>query len=463
MATSIPHCYFHNTSSILKPHLVLEATRTNPPLKIPELPRIPRLIPSLKYVCKQGGLREAFQSFSGFFTQHNPLISIPEEAYAPVLELCASNEALSQGQQCGSIVNAEKLFVKMPQRTIFTWNAMIGAYVSNGEPLELGEIAANKLLELDPDNPGNYVLISNVFAASRRWKDVKGVRLRMKGSGLKKNPGCSWIEIGNKVHTFMARDKSHPESNEIYRKLAEITRKLEREGGYVAQTRFVLHNADEKHKVEMLYGHSERLAIAYGVLKIPKGTPIRITKNLRVCGDCHSFCKLVSKLLERELVIRDANRFHHFEEVRLRMKGSGLKKNPKCSWIEIGNKVHTSMARDKYLPESNEIYRKLAEIIRNLEREGGYEAQTRFVLHNADKKEKIEMLYGHSERLAIAYGVLKIPKGTPIRITKNLRVCGDCHSFCKLVSKLLERELVVRDVNRFHHFEGGLCSCGDFW
>ncbi|CAK9136170.1 unnamed protein product, partial [Ilex paraguariensis] len=181
---------------------------------------------------------------------------------------------------------------------------------------ELGEFAIQKLLELDPENPGNYVLVSNVFAATGRWEDVEEVRTRMKGKGLRKDPACSWIEVGDKIHTFIARDRSHPQCDEIYKKLVQITEQLEREGGYVAQTKYVLHNVAEKEKVKMLYGHSERLAIAYGLLATSEGTPIRITKNLRVCGDCHTFSKLVSKFFEREIIVRDANRFHHFRSGR---------------------------------------------------------------------------------------------------------------------------------------------------
>jgi hypothetical protein len=84
-------------------------------------------------------------------------------------------------------------------------------------------------------------------------------------------------------------------------------------------------------------------------------------------------------------------------------------------------------------------------------------------LHNVGEEEKVQMLYGHSERLAITYGLLSTPGGTPVRIAKNLRVCGDCHTFCELVSKFFGRELIVRDANRFHHFEDGICSCGEFW
>lgn len=195
--------------------------------------------------------------------------------------------------------------------TAAVWCALLGACLIHFNK-ELGEFAAKKLLELDPWNPGNYVLVSNLYAATGRWEDVEEVRMRMKEKGIKKDPACSWIEVENKVHTFVARDKSHPESNKIYQKIAHITEILEREGGYVAQTKFVLHNVHEEERIKMLYGHSERLAIAYGLLTTPRGTPIRITKNLRVCDDCHTFSKLVSEFFEREIIVRDANRFHHF-------------------------------------------------------------------------------------------------------------------------------------------------------
>ncbi|KAG6403012.1 hypothetical protein SASPL_135227 [Salvia splendens] len=89
--------------------------------------------------------------------------------------------------------------------------------------------------------------------------------------------------------------------------------------------------------------------------------------------------------------------------------------------------------------------------------------QTSYVLHDVEEVEKVRMLHGHSKRLALAYGLLTTPHRTPLRITKNLRVCGDCHTFTKLVSKHFQREIVVRDANRFHHFKDGSCSCKDFW
>ncbi|XP_031112155.1 pentatricopeptide repeat-containing protein DWY1, chloroplastic-like [Ipomoea triloba] len=84
------------------------------------------------------------------------------------------------------------------------------------------------------------------------------------------------------------------------------------EGGYVAQTKYVLQNVEQDEKVKLLNGHSERLAMSYVLLVTNDTTPICIMKNLRVCSDCHTFIKLASELLEREIIVRDAKRFHHF-------------------------------------------------------------------------------------------------------------------------------------------------------
>ncbi|XP_015891506.3 pentatricopeptide repeat-containing protein At3g63370, chloroplastic [Ziziphus jujuba] len=268
-----------------------------------------RLVPdritflALLYACSHSGLVDDGKRYFDIMEKEYQLEPLPEH-YACLVDLLGRANRLEEAYQFVSSMNGEA--------TAEVWCALLGAcQVHNNK--ELGEIAARKLLDLDPQNPGNHVLVSNFFATSGRWKDVQEVRKRMKGSGLKKNPGCSWIEVGNKVHAFMSRDKSHPQSEEIYMKLAQITEILEREAGYVAQVKLVLHNIEEEEKVEMLYGHSERLAIAYGLLETPGRTSIRITKNLRVCSDCHTFSKLVSKVFERELVMRDANRFHHFK------------------------------------------------------------------------------------------------------------------------------------------------------
>nr|TKW04893.1 hypothetical protein SEVIR_7G140400v2 [Setaria viridis] len=225
-----------------------------------------------------------------------------QEHYACVVDILGRS---------GRTEEAFMFIESMPVKpTSVVWCALLGACRVHKNH-DLAVVAANKLLELEPDNPGNYILVSNVFAALGKWNDVKEVRARMEELGLRKDPACSWIEIGNNVRTFTARDHSHRDSEAIHLKLAEITEKLRKEG-YTEDTSFVLHDVNEEEKIGMLHKHSERLAIAFGLMSTHSGTPLRIAKNLRVCGDCHEFTKLVSKLFERDIVVRDANRFHHF-------------------------------------------------------------------------------------------------------------------------------------------------------
>ncbi|XP_010279265.1 PREDICTED: pentatricopeptide repeat-containing protein At3g63370, chloroplastic [Nelumbo nucifera] len=257
---------------------------------------------ALLYACSHSGLIDEGRRYLELMKNEYQLEPWPEH-YACLVDLLGRANRLDE---------AYKFVKSMPiAPTAVVWCALLGACRVHSNN-ELGEIAAHKLLELDPENPGNYVLVSNVFASMGKWKDVDEVRMRMKGMGLKKNPACTWIEVGNKVHAFTARDRCHPQTQEIYLKLDQMTEILESEGGYVADTKFVLQNVQEEEKLKMLHGHSERLAIAFGLIGTSEGTPIRITKNLRICGDCHVFTKMVSKFFKREIIMRDANRFHHF-------------------------------------------------------------------------------------------------------------------------------------------------------
>nr|GMD48810.1 pentatricopeptide repeat-containing protein At2g27610-like [Ipomoea batatas] len=139
-----------------------------------------------------------------------------------------------------------------------------------------------------------------------------------------------------------------------------------------------------------------------------------------------------------------------------------LQPHDSAAWIEIKNQTHTFTAGDISHPLSNNIYMKLEELSFRL-RESGYQPDTTYVLHDVEDEHKEAILSQHSERLAIAFGLIATSPGVPIQIVKNLRVCGDCHTVIKIISKIEGRDIVVRDSNRFHHFKQGLCSCGDYW
>jgi len=192
-----------------------------------------------------------------------------------------------------------------------TWGALLGACRTYGN-VELGELAAKELMKLKPLEASTYSLLSNIYAAARRWEEVSLVRTMMQERGIRKEPGRNWIAVDNKIHEFVVRDTSHPEE-EIFAELSRLTEKIKAEG-YLPDTQLVLRNIDEKDKEFALCSHSEKLAIAYGHICVPSSKIIRVYKNLRVCSDCHTATKLISKVTRKEIVVRDANRFHHFKD-----------------------------------------------------------------------------------------------------------------------------------------------------
>lgn len=192
------------------------------------------------------------------------------------------------------------------------WGALLGACRVHLN-MEVGLIAADNLFKLVPEQAAYYVLLSNIYARAGRWEDITAVRNLMVSKGIKKSPGCSNVEIGNQVHTFHVGDWSHPQSKKIYMELSVLMGRI-KELGYVAETEATLHDVEEEDRESHLSVHSEKLAIAFAMINTRPGTTIRITMNLRTCGDCHHALKLISSISKREIILRDTNRFHHFKD-----------------------------------------------------------------------------------------------------------------------------------------------------
>ncbi|XP_054809726.1 putative pentatricopeptide repeat-containing protein At3g23330 isoform X1 [Prosopis cineraria] len=200
--------------------------------------------------------------------------------------------------------------MKAPPPTGSVWSTLLAACRVH-KNVELAEKVVDKILIIDPENMGAYILMSNIYSASHRWKDAAKLRIQMRKRGMKKTPACSWIEVRNDVHCFMAGDESHPDYDKINEALNVLLEQMEKEG-YVADTDQVLHDVEEDQKRFLLHTHSERLAIAYGIISTPAGTTIRVIKNIRVCVDCHTAIKFIAKIVGREIIVRDNSRFHHF-------------------------------------------------------------------------------------------------------------------------------------------------------
>eukprot|EP01018_Ginkgo_biloba_P030410 Gb_26158 [translate_table: standard] len=253
--------------------------------------------------CSHAGfVKEGWQYFDSMSRDYQ--IAPRMEHYACMVDLLG---------RAGHLDEAQYFINNMPlEPSADVWGALLGACRIHGN-IVVGEHAAEHLFELEPQNTGYYILLSNIYAEAGRWDDVAKVRTMLRGRGLKKTPGCSWIVVDNTVHEFLVGDMSHPQSGKIYAFLETLVKQM-KEAGYVPDTRFVLHDMSEEEKEYSLCGHSEKLAIAFGIINTCPGTPIRITKNLRVCGDCHSATKFISKIVEQEIIVRDVSRFHHFKD-----------------------------------------------------------------------------------------------------------------------------------------------------
>ncbi|KAK8964361.1 Pentatricopeptide repeat-containing protein [Platanthera guangdongensis] len=212
--------------------------------------------------------------------------------------------------RAGRLNEAEELIRSMPiQPDSVVWRALLGACRIH-KNVEIGRRTAEKLIHLDPTDCGNYILLSNLYSSTGMWDEAHEIRRCMRERGVSKQPGCSWIQIKNKMHCFITGDRNHDQMKDIYEGLKDLHDRI-RGAGYVPDTSFDLHDVEEEQKESSLLYHSEKLAVVYALLRTTKEAPIRIMKNMRICGDCHSFVKIVSKISGREIDIRDGNRFHH--------------------------------------------------------------------------------------------------------------------------------------------------------
>ncbi|KAK0605154.1 hypothetical protein LWI29_023419 [Acer saccharum] len=252
--------------------------------------------------CSHSGLVEDGRMF---FNQMEPVYGVVPgvKHYACMVDILG---------RAGLLEEAVEFVEKMPiTPSASVWGALLGACKIH-ENVELAEQACSRLLELEPENDGALVLLSNIYAKRGKWDNVSELRKRMRVFGLQKDRGWSSMEVNGTLHKFLAADNSHLLSKEIYSKLDEIVAKL-KSSGHVTNKSLLLQLVDEEDmKEQALNLHSEKLAIAFGLISTSPSQPIQIVKNLRVCGDCHTVAKLISQLYNREILLRD------------RLKGSNI-------------------------------------------------------------------------------------------------------------------------------------------
>ncbi|KAL6141165.1 hypothetical protein ACLB2K_059455 [Fragaria x ananassa] len=262
---------------------------------------------SLLYACSHCGMKEKGLELFDLMVQKYGLIPKLEH-YTCVVDLLGRS---------GCLEAAEAMIRSMPVKAdAVIWITLLSACKIH-KNADMARRIGQDVLRQNPEDSALYVLLSNIHASAKRWEDVSEVRTAMRDRKVKKEPGISWLEIKNKVYQFRMGDNSHPQYTAIDLYLKELRSEMKLHG-YVPDTGSVLHDMDNEEKEYDLAHHSEKLAIAFGLMNTPEGVPLRVMKNLRVCIDCHVAIKYISQIKNREIIVRDASRFHHF-------------KNGKCS------------------------------------------------------------------------------------------------------------------------------------
>ncbi|PHU07462.1 Pentatricopeptide repeat-containing protein, chloroplastic [Capsicum chinense] len=251
--------------------------------------------------CSHAGLVvEGKQLFDSMLKEHKIYPSV--EHYACMVDLLGRASQLEEA----ALIIQDMRIEPGPK----VWGSLLGSCRIHCN-VDLAERASRRLFELEPTNAGNYVLLADIYAEARMWDEVKQVRKLLEAKGLRKVSGCSWIEVKRKIYSLQSVDEINMHMEQIHALLLKLSMEM-KQNGYVPDTRIVLYDLEEEEKERILLGHSEKLAVAFGLINSSKGETIRISKNLRLCEDCHSFTKLISKYTNREILVRDINRFHHF-------------------------------------------------------------------------------------------------------------------------------------------------------
>lgn len=250
-------------------------------------------------------------SHSGLVGEGRHYFTIMKERYGLEPKMDHYGAVVDLLGRAGKLAEAWDFILKMPvEPGINVFGAMLGACKIH-KNVDLGEKAADKLFDLEPDEGGYHVLLANMYAIASMWDKVAKVRTLMEKKGIQKTPGCSSVDLKNEVHTFYSGSTRHPQSEKIYAYLQKLIERI-KAAGYIPDTSSI-HDVEDDVQEQLLNAHSEKLAISFGLINTSPGTTIHIRKNLRVCGDCHNATKYISLVTKREIIVRDMHRFHHFK------------------------------------------------------------------------------------------------------------------------------------------------------
>ncbi|KAL6498856.1 Pentatricopeptide repeat-containing protein, chloroplastic [Orobanche hederae] len=327
--------------------------------------------------------------------------------------------------KCGAVHTARQLFDMMGKKHVTTWNAMIDGYGTHGfgkEALELFDEMRKREINI---NPNAVTFLCIISACSH--------------SGL--------VNEGRRYFSIMEEEYGLEPSMDHYGAMVDL---LGRAGKLNEAWDFI-------QKMPVKPGINV-LGAMLGACKIHKNVDLgekAADELFDLKPDDGGYHVLLAN------IYAIASMWDKVAKVRNLMEKKGIKKTPGCSSVDLKNGMHTFYSGSTSHPQSEQIYAYLEKLVDRI-KAAGYVPDTSLI-HGVEDDVQEKLLNTHSEMLAISFGLMSTSVGTTIHIRKNLRVCGDCHNATKYISLVTKREIVVRDMHRFHHFKNGSCSCGDYW
>uniref|UniRef100_J3MCP4 DYW domain-containing protein n=1 Tax=Oryza brachyantha TaxID=4533 RepID=J3MCP4_ORYBR len=397
----------------------------------------------------------------------------------------------------GLVEEAREVFDGMPERNLVSWNSMISGYVKAERFLDALEVF-DEMRALGVEGNG-FVATTALVACTgagalargrevHRWVQQSGIEMdaKLATAVVDMYCKCGCVDEAWRVFDSLpARGLTtwncmiggfavHGRCDDAL----ELFRRMEAAGvapddvtllniltacahaGEVSEGRRYFNHIVERHGIEPKMEHYGCMVDLFGragqldeAKKVIDGMPME--PDLAVLGALLGACKIHGDVDLGEAIGRGG-------QVRRLMDERNVSKEAGRSVIEIDGEAREFRCGNLCHPQGEEIYAMAVDMVRRIRAEG-YVPDTTEALHDVAEEDKEAALLHHSEKLAIAFGLLRARPRETLRITKNLRVCRDCHEATKIVSRVFDREIVVRDRNRFHHFKDGTCSCKDYW
>ncbi|PPD75951.1 hypothetical protein GOBAR_DD27125 [Gossypium barbadense] len=417
-----------------------------------------------------------------------------------------SNALIDMYMKCGKQEVAFAVFHRMANKTVVSWNSVMAGYIRNGDLSSAWEVFNNMP---ESDLVSWNTIISALVQESMFEQAIELFRT-MQNKGIKADrvtmvsiaSACGYLgalHLAKWIHAYIKMNKipcdirlstalvdmfasngyggNGNQAIELFNKMLRQGVKPDgvvfvglltacSHGGLVEQGRDIFKSMTSVHKISPqivhygcmvdLLGRAGFLEEALDLIKLMPMEP-----NDVIWGSLLAACRMHRNI---DMAGYATERMKELASDRtgIQLKEKGARKVPGSSSIEVNGQIHEFTSGDESHPEMMHIAAMLDEMHCRVEA-AGHAPDLSNVLLNVDEEEKEYVLSRHSEKLAIAFGLISTDQGTSIRVVKNLRICSDCHSFAKLVSKTYNREIIVRDNNRFHFFQRGFCSCNDYW